>query len=181
MSSEYLALPYIIKHQVHHDHRGWFLESYNSDKMALPNLFVQDNHSFSEKKGTIRGLHFQLYPYSQAKFIRVIKGRILDVVVDLRPSSNMYLKYFSFELNELSRETLYIPKGFAHGFLTLEDQTEVIYKVDEYYHPEYEFTLKYDDPNIGIDWQFDFNEVIFSDKDKNGLTLDEVIILLGDF
>ncbi|MDD4070585.1 MAG: dTDP-4-dehydrorhamnose 3,5-epimerase [Candidatus Izemoplasmatales bacterium] len=159
---------YVLEPNVFADNRGWFLESYN--KKALEDLgininFIQDNHSLSSEKGVLRGLHLQTNPNAQTKLVRCTKGRILDVAVDLRKSSPTYLKVFTIELSTVNQKQLLIPKGFAHGFVTLEDNTEVQYKVDEYYSKEHDRSIKYNDPIFNIDWVVD--NVILSDKDKN--------------
>lgn len=158
----------IIEPSVFKDDRGWFSESYNKEKLKLLGIsinFIQDNHSLSLEKGTIRGLHLQTNPNAQTKLVRCTKGRILDVAVDLRKSSPTYLKVFTIELSTVNQKQLLIPKGFAHGFVTLEDNTEVQYKVDEYYSKEHDRSIKYNDPIFNIDWVVD--NVILSDKDKN--------------
>jgi dTDP-4-dehydrorhamnose 3,5-epimerase len=158
----------IIEPSVFKDDRGWFSESYNKEKLKLLGIsinFIQDNHSLSLEKGTIRGLHLQTNPNAQTKLVRCTKGRILDVAVDLRKSSPTYLKAFTIELSTVNQKQLLIPKGFAHGFVTLEDNTEVQYKVDEYYSKEHDRSIKYNDPIFNIDWVVD--NVILSDKDKN--------------
>jgi dTDP-4-dehydrorhamnose reductase/dTDP-4-dehydrorhamnose 3,5-epimerase len=157
---------YIIEPKVFGDHRGWFMESYSKIKFKKNGIdidFVQDNHSLSAKKGTIRGLHFQINPIAQTKLVRCTKGRILDVAVDIRKGSPTYKQWISVELSEENKKQLLIPKGFAHGFLTLTDNVEVQYKVDEYYSQEHDRSIRYDDPDIGIDWGID--NPILSEKD----------------
>lgn len=172
-------VPILIEPDLFKDNRGWFFESYNEDKLNLGLRFIQDNHSYSKKKGTLRGLHLQLPPFEQAKLIRVVRGKILDILVDLRPSSSDYLKHFTYQLDASNKNTLYVPKGFAHGFITLEDDTEVLYKVDNNYSPKHEVTIKYDDEKLGINWHFNYKYITISEKDKNGLSLEEVIVKLG--
>jgi len=158
----------IIEPKVFGDHRGWFMESYSKMKFEENGIninFVQDNHSLSAKKGTIRGLHFQNNPMAQTKLVRCTRGKILDVAVDIRKNSPTYKQWISVELSEENKKQLLIPKGFAHGFLTLTDNVEVQYKVDEYYSPEYDRSIRYDDPDIGIDWGID--NPILSEKDKS--------------
>ncbi len=156
----------IFEPKVFGDHRGWFMETF-SDKVIEENgfdiEFVQDNHSFSAQKETLRGLHFQLNPKAQTKLVRCTKGKILDVAVDIRKGSPTYKKWIAEELTEENKRQLLIPKGFAHGFLTLSDDVEVQYKVDEYYAPECDRSIRYDDPEIGVDW--DVENPIISDKD----------------
>jgi dTDP-4-dehydrorhamnose 3,5-epimerase len=165
---------YIVEPTVFGDHRGWFMESYSKNKLAEAGIhcdFIQDNHSFSAHKGTLRGLHFQLHPKAQAKLIRCTKGSILDVAVDIRRGSPLYKKWVAVELSAENKKQLFIPKGFAHGFLTLTDDVEVQYKADEYYAPEYDGSILYNDPEIGIEWGGD--EFILSEKDKRALLLKE--------
>lgn len=165
---------YLIEPKVFCDERGWFTESFSSNKMneiGICNQFIQDNHSLSLNKGTLRGLHFQINPMSQAKLVRCTRGKILDVVVDIREGSPNYLKWISVELSEKNKKQLFVPRGFAHGFLTLEDNTEVQYKVDEYYSSEHDRSIRYDDDSINIDWGIE--NPILSDKDKNAKCLNE--------
>lgn len=159
---------YVIEPKVFGDHRGWFMESYSKIKLSeagIINDFVQDNQSFSAQKGTLRGLHYQLNPKSQAKIVRCTKGSILDVAVDIRKGSPMYKKWIAVELTAENRKQLFIPRGFAHGFVTLTDDVEVQYKADNYYTPEYDGSIRYDDPDIGVNWGE--GEFILSEKDKN--------------
>ena len=148
------------------DSRGWFSESYNKSvfrKNGIEIEFVQDNHSYSAQKGVLRGLHFQNNPIAQTKLVRCTKGKIWDVAVDLRKSSPTYLKWFGIELSSDNHKMLLVPKGFAHGFVTLEEHTEVQYKVDNVYDKKSDRTIKYNDPQIDIQWPI--KEVILSDKD----------------
>ena len=145
----------IIDPDCYGDHRGWFMETYNEAKMkenGIDVVFVQDNHSKSLVKGTLRGLHFQNSPMAQTKLVRCTKGVMLDVAVDLRKNSPTYKKWFSIELTEENKKQLFIPQGFAHGFLTLSDDVEVQYKVDNLYSKEHDRGIRYNDPEIGIDW-----------------------------
>lgn len=156
----------IIEPKVFGDHRGWFTETYSKEKLEKLGIeidFIQDNHSFSAQKGTLRGLHFQLNPKAQTKLIRCTRGTILDVAVDLREGSSTYKKWVAVELSEDNKKQLLIPKGFAHGFLALTDIVEVQYKVDEYYSPENDRSIRFDDPEIGIDWGLE--NPILSEKD----------------
>ena len=158
---------YVIEPRVLGDHRGWFMESYSKIKLAEVGIkcdFVQDNQSFSSNKGTLRGLHFQLNPKAQAKIVSCNRGAILDVAVDIRRGSPMYKKWVAVELSAENKKQLFIPKGFAHGFLTLTDDVEVQYKADEYYAPEYEGNIIYNDSTIGVEWSE--GVFILSDKDK---------------
>lgn len=157
----------IIEPQVFGDHRGWFCESYSKKKLSECGIdceFVQDNHSFSAHKGTIRGLHFQLNPKAQAKLVRCTRGRILDVAVDIRKGSPTYKKWVAVELSDENKKQFFIPKGFAHGFLTLTENVEVQYKTDEYYAPEYDRSIAYNDTEINVDWGI--KDPILSEKDK---------------
>lgn len=156
----------IIEPKVFGDHRGWFMETYSRKTMAehgIVNEFIQDNQSLSAQKGTLRGLHFQNAPKAQTKLVRCTKGKILDVAVDLRKDSTTYKKWFSVELSEDNKRQLLVPKGFAHGFLTLTENAEVQYKVDEYYSPECDRSIRYDDPELAILWG-DIQPIL-SDKD----------------
>ncbi len=156
----------IIEPKVFGDHRGWFTETYSKAKfqeLGIDIEFVQDNHSMSSQKGTLRGLHFQTSPKAQTKLVRCIKGKILDVAVDLRKGSSTYKQWVGVELSEENKKQLLIPKGFAHGFLTLTDDVEVQYKVDEYYAPECDRSIRFDDPEIGVEWGIE--DPILSEKD----------------
>jgi dTDP-4-dehydrorhamnose 3,5-epimerase len=156
----------IVEPKVFGDHRGWFTETYSKEKVKEAGIdieFIQDNHSFSAQKGTLRGLHFQLNPKAQTKLVRCTKGKILDVAVDIRQGSPTYKKWIAVELSEENKKQLLIPKGFAHGFLTLTDDAEVQYKVDEYYAPECDRSIRFDDPEIGVDWGIE--APILSEKD----------------
>ncbi|MBZ4646018.1 MAG: dTDP-4-dehydrorhamnose 3,5-epimerase [Clostridia bacterium] len=157
---------YIIEPKVFGDHRGWFMETYSKLRLVQQGIgvdFIQDNHSMSTKKGTLRGLHFQINPKAQTKFVRCTKGAILDVAVDIRKGSPTYKKWIAVELSAENKKQLFIPKGFAHGFLTLVDDVEVQYKVDEYYTPECDRSIRFDDPEIGINWGI--SNPILSEKD----------------
>ncbi len=158
----------IIEPQVFGDNRGWFYESYSAKKLleaGIDTVFVQDNRSYSKEKSTLRGIHFQKNPMSQTKLICCTRGRILDVAVDLRKNSPTYLKWVKVELTEDNKRFLYIPKGFGHGFVTLCDDVEVLYKVDEYYSPENDRSIRYDDAQIGVDWGIE--NPVLSQKDEN--------------
>lgn len=145
----------IIEPDVHGDARGWFMETWTRKKMEELGInidFVQDNQSYSAQKGTLRGLHFQKNPMAQTKLLRCSRGKILDVAVDLRRSSPNYKKWVSVELSAENKRQIFIPKGFAHGFVTLSGDVEVQYKVDEYYSPECDRSVRFDDPSIGVNW-----------------------------
>lgn len=154
----------------HVDPRGWFTESYNDSafrRAGIDVTFVQDNHSLSERVGTVRGLHFQKAPYAQAKLVRCLRGRILDVVVDLRVTSSRFGKFTSFELSAEKGNQVFVPAGFAHGFCTLEDGCEISYKVDAYYSPVCDAGVAFNDPEIGVLWPFPESELLLSDKDRH--------------
>jgi dTDP-4-dehydrorhamnose 3,5-epimerase len=158
----------IIEPDVFGDSRGWFMETYNKEKLKGCDIdidFIQDNHSFSAKKGTLRGLHFQNSPYTQSKLVCCTRGAILDVVVDIRKNSPTYKQWVSVELTAENKKQLFIPKGFAHGFITLTDNVEFQYKVDNYYNEPSDRGLRFNDPEIGVDWGND--DPILSEKDKN--------------
>ena len=158
----------IIEPKVFGDSRGYFFESYNGKVMAdagIQTAFRQDNQSCS-KYGVIRGLHFQLNPHSQTKLIRVLEGAIYDVALDLRKGSPTFGKWFGLELSAENRRQLYIPQGFAHGFSVLSEQTIILYKCDNFYNPQSEGGVLYNDPALNIDWKVDAAKAIISDKDK---------------
>jgi len=158
----------IVEPDVFSDTRGWFLESHNKEKfreLGIDVNFIQDNHSFSKEKGTLRGMHIQNAPYTQSKLVRCTRGAILDVAVDLRKDSPTYKNYVAVELNEENKKQLFIPKNFAHGFLTLTDNVEIEYKVDNYYNKESERCIVYNDIDIGIEWGND--SPILLERDKN--------------
>lgn len=161
---------FLIEPKVHKDSRGVFLESFNKrvleKKLGTTLNFVQDNHSVS-KKGVLRGLHFQKGRHSQAKLVRVIKGEVLDVVVDLRKESPTYRKCFKIRLSGENNQLVFIPKGMAHGFLALKNDTIFTYKCDEYYHKESEAGIIFNDKDLNIDWKFPVEEMILSEKDRN--------------
>lgn len=157
---------YIIEPKVFGDDRGWFMESYS--KKSLPQIksdFVQDNHSFSAEKNVLRGIHFQQAPYSQAKLVRCVAGVVMDFAVDLRKNSPTYKKWIGVELSRTNKKMLYVPKGFGHGFVTLTSDVEFLYKADDYYNPESDRSIRFDDPEIGITWGIE--SPILSDKDKS--------------
>jgi len=151
------------------DDRGFFSEIYNRKSLAEAGIdldFVQDNHSYSSTKGVVRGLHYQLPPFQQEKLVRVTRGAILDVTLDIRKSSPTFGKWISLEVSAEKWNQILVPKGFAHGFITLTDDTEVIYKVTDYYAPEYDRSIRFDDPAIGIQWPIPASGVQLSDKDE---------------
>ena len=155
----------LLQPDVFEDQRGTFIETYKErqfQKLASGVAFVQDNESTSFK-GALRGLHFQAPPYAQTKLIRVVHGKILDVIVDCRPQSPTYGQHFAVELSAENHLQLLVPKGFAHGFLTLSETATVNYKVDDYYHPECDAGIAYNDPGLGISWPLE--NCIISEKD----------------
>ena len=155
------------------DSRGFFAETYNFqryEKFGITERFVQDNHSVSKTAGTVRGLHFQCPPAAQGKLIRCGRGAIFDVAVDIRIGSPTFGAWEGYELTEENGHQLFIPIGFAHGFLTLEPNSEIVYKCTDYYSPETERTILWNDPDIKIDWPT-FSDYILSDKDKAGSSL----------
>ena len=167
---------YIIEPRVFGDHRGWFMESYSQQKFEDAGLlysFVQDNHSSSSVKGTLRGIHFQRGEKAQAKLVRCARGAVLDVAVDLRPSSPTYKKWVGVELSEENKRQLLIPRGFGHAFLTLTDDVEFLYKADNYYAPEADGNIIWNDPEIGVDWGVD--EPVLSQKDANAPLLKDAV------
>jgi dTDP-4-dehydrorhamnose 3,5-epimerase len=158
------------------DERGFFSETYNASSFAEAGIgltFVQDNHSFSAVKGVLRGLHYQLPPAAQDKLVRVTRGRVFDVAVDIRRGSPTFSKWVGVELSAEKWNQILVPKGFAHGFVTLEPDTEVLYKVTDYYSPEHDRSIRFDDPTIGIDWPIDTTTVQLSAKDRDAPTLAE--------
>ncbi len=158
----------LIKPKRFGDHRGFFAETYSTRVLAehgVKERFVQDNHSLSAQVGTVRGLHFQVPPHAQAKLLRCGRGSLFDVAVDIRKGSPTYGQWFGAELSFENGWQMFIPAGFAHGFVTREPETEIVYKCSDYYAPETEGALRFDDPDIGIDWGLDSSEVILSEKD----------------
>ena len=165
---------FIIEPQVFGDNRGWFMESWSQKKMEEAGLFynfVQDNHSFSALKGTLRGLHFQKGSSSQAKLVRCVRGAVFDVAVDLRKNSKTYKKWVGCILSEENKKQFLIPRGFAHGFLTLTDNVEFVYKADNYYDPQADRNIIWNDEEINVDWGIE--NPILSEKDKKAPKLSE--------
>ena len=162
----------IIEPKVFRDERGYFYESYNKNEFGqrlIDAPFVQDNQSKSVR-GVVRGLHYQLHPYAQTKFVRVLEGVILDVAADLRKGSPTFGKWIGVELSEDNMKQLLIPKGFAHGFSVLSETAVVFYKCDQFYNPEHERGIRLDDPELAIDWKVSPEEMIISSRDS-GLPL----------
>lgn len=156
----------LIEPVVHGDHRGFFMESYNEKLMhenGIMHNFIQDNHSLSADPGVLRGMHYQLNPKAQTKLIRVISGSIYDVILDIRKDSPTFGQWQGFILSDANKRQLLVPQGFAHGFCTLAANTQVIYKVDEYYSPEHDRGIAWDDPSLNIDWPV--SSPVLSDKD----------------
>ena len=167
----------VLKPTVFKDNRGYFMESYNQKNINkfLGNVnFVQDNESESSR-GVLRGLHFQKPPYTQAKLVRCLKGSVLDVVLDLRKDSKTYGIFETISLTEENKKQLFIPKGFAHGFIVLSKSAIFSYKVDNYYNPDSETGVLWSDLDLNIDWKINKNEIIVSEKDKNLPTFNEII------
>ena len=161
---------YIIEPQVFGDERGWFMETYS--KIKIPEIdcdFVQDNQSYSKEKGILRGIHFQNGEHAQAKLVRCVRGIVLDVAVDLRKDSPTYKEWVSAELSAENKKQFFIPRGFGHGFVTLTDDVEFVYKTDNYYNHESDRNIRFDDPEIGVDWGI--KDPILSEKDKKAPAL----------
>ncbi|MFC4221710.1 dTDP-4-dehydrorhamnose 3,5-epimerase [Flagellimonas marina] len=160
---------FILQPQIFEDERGYFYESYNHkdfcEAIGREVTFVQDNQSFS-KKGVLRGLHFQKGGHAQAKLVSVLQGKIQDVVVDLRKDSPTFGQHLSIELSDENKKQVFIPRGFAHGFLTLSETAKVFYKCDNYYRKEAEEGIKFDEAIIGINWKINKEKIITSEKDK---------------
>lgn len=158
---------FLIKPKVYSDERGFFVESFSSQifkSIGIEVEFVQDNHSMSVQKGVLRGLHFQLPPFAQSKLVRVTRGSVYDVIVDLRKNSRTFGQWEGFILSQSNALQLFVPQGFAHAFCTLEEDTEFMYKVDNFYAPEYDSGIAWNDPSLGINWPT--NTPILSKKDQ---------------
>jgi len=167
-----ILTPTIVK-----DKRGYFMESYNQEilnKLIGNIIFIQDNESKS-KRGVLRGLHFQKPPYDQCKLVRCVKGKVLDVALDLRKNSETYGQYESTILSDKNKEQLFIPKGFAHGFIVLSESAIICYKVDNYYNHKYESGVLWNDSFLNINWIIDKNNIIVSEKDKNLSPFNKII------
>ncbi|MDQ7031153.1 MAG: dTDP-4-dehydrorhamnose 3,5-epimerase [Desulfonauticus sp.] len=167
----------ILKPRFFRDERGFFVETYNAKKFEQVNLnytFVQDNHAFSKCKGVLRGLHFQRPPMDQAKLVWVVKGRVYDVVLDLRKGSPTYGQVFGLELSSENGQQMLIPRGFAHGYLVLEENTHFMYKVDNFYSAEHEGGIYFADPALSIDWPMAKDKLILSEKDQKQPLFKEV-------
>ena len=170
----------LIEPTVHGDNRGYFVETFRQDlfeaAVDYQVNFIQDNESKSGK-GVLRGLHYQLPPYTQAKLVRVIEGSVLDVAVDIRKSSPTFGQHVSVELTAENKHQLFVPHGFAHGFIVLSDSATFVYKVDNYYAPEYDRGIAFNDKDLAIDWQLPLEMLQLSDKDKSHPTLENAIDL----
>ena len=169
-----LAGVVILEPRKFEDARGFFVETWHREKLAQGGVdvdFVQENQSLSRQAGTVRGLHCQLAPHAQAKLVRVVRGAVFDVAVDVRPGSRTYGKWTGALLSAENMRQLFIPTGFLHGFVTREPDTEVVYKCSDFYAPAHERSVRFDDPDIGIDWGIDASKAILSDKDAKALTL----------
>jgi len=174
-----LALPDIIeiRPKRHGDARGYFSETYSSRAFSDAGIdiaWVQDNQSFSGERSTLRGLHYQEPPFAQDKLVRVLRGRILDVAVDIRQGSPSFGRWAGLEVSSEAFNQVFVPAGFAHGFLTLEPDTEVFYKVSAPYSPEHDRSIRWDDPEIGIDWRLGGAHPVLSPKDSAGLLLSQI-------
>ena len=166
----------ILEPKVFGDARGWFMESWSARKFEAAGLnfdFVQDNQSYSAHKGTLRGLHYQTAPFAQSKLVRCTRGKLLDVAVDIREGSETFAQWVAVELTAENKKQLLIPRGFAHGFLTLTDDVEIQYKADNFYAPDCDGNIRWDDAEIKIDWPFE--PTILADKDAKAPTLRERI------
>lgn len=169
---------WVIEPKVYNDERGYFMESYRKetfDQYIGKTDFIQDNESKSTR-GVLRGMHYQTGEFSQAKLVRALKGRVLDVAVDLRKSSPTFGQYVAVELTEENKKQLFIPRCFAHGFLVLSEEAIFGYKVDNVYSPTHEASLLWSDPTVGIDWGIEEKELILSPKDKIGKLLSEAVL-----
>ena len=169
---------WVIEPKIHGDERGYFVETFRQDKfedaLGYKVNFIQDNESKSSK-GVLRGLHFQLAPHAQSKLVRVIEGAVLDVAVDIRKGSPSFGQHVAVELSDDNKKQLFIPRGFAHGFVVLTDTATFAYKVDNYYSPECDRGLAFDDIDLNIDWQLPKQQLLLSDKDTQQPSLSELI------
>ena len=165
----------IVEPQAYGDHRGYFMETYSTrafEQIGITAVFVQDNQSFTAQKGTLRGIHFQNAPMAQAKLVRVTRGAVMDVAVDLRRGSPTYRQWVAVELSAGNKRMLYLPRGFGHGFKTLTDDVEFCYKVDNLYSKEHDRGIRFDDPSIGVAWG-EVTEELLSAKDLHAPLLEE--------
>lgn len=160
----------------HRDHRGFFARTFckkEFENVGLASEMVQANTSFNEKRATLRGMHYQRAPHAEAKLVRCTRGALYDVIVDVRPNSRTFKEWFGVKLTAQNYRMLYVPKGFAHGFITLKDRTEVMYQVSQFYAPDAGQGLRYDDPAIGIDWPL--TPEVISDKDRSWAAFSEMV------
>lgn len=167
----------IVRPAVFEDERGFFSETYNNQALARAGIsahFVQDNQSLSVEAGVVRGLHFQSPPHAQGKLVRILRGEILDIAVDIRRGSPTYGQHVAVVLSSANRKQLWVPEGFAHGFCTMEPNTEVFYKVTDYYTPQCDHGIAWDDPALAIDWGLDPNGAVLSQKDRSHPKLAEL-------
>ncbi len=165
----------LMEPEVHHDNRGYFMETYVGREFARQGIeaeFVQDNYCYTKSKGTIRGMHFQMNPHAQAKLIRVVRGEILSVIVDIRKGSPAYGKWVAMPLSAEGGKLLFVPRGYANGYCTLTDDTGICYKVDNYYAPEFDRTFRWNDRHVAIDWPT--GDPILSDRDREAPDLSDV-------
>jgi len=168
---------FVIAPAKHGDHRGFFSETYRNDFLRAHGVkvdFVQDNHVYSAELGVLRGLHFQAPPHAQGKLVRCVRGSILDVGVDIRAGSPTFGHHVAVELSAANWKQLWLPPGFAHGYITLEPDCEVIYKVTDYYARDCERGIAWDDPNLGIDWRMPTTNLVLSDKDRENPRLADI-------
>jgi dTDP-4-dehydrorhamnose 3,5-epimerase len=172
---QYIPDVLIIEPQVHIDERGYFMETYRHDlleeKLGYQVNFVQDNESKSSLRGVLRGLHYQTPPFSQSKLVRVIEGKVLDIALDIRRNSKTFGQYISVELSDKNKRQVFIPSGFAHGFVVLSESAIFAYKVDNYYSKSHEKGIAYDDKDLKIDWQLSDAELLLSTADQSYPTL----------
>lgn len=170
----------IIQPKVYTDQRGYFLETYSQEEFkekVSDTTFVQDNESKSVR-GVLRGLHFQKSPYAQAKLVRVVKGEVLDVAVDIRVNSPTFGMHTAVRLSDQNKRQLFIPRGFAHGFIALSEEAIFHYKCDNYYMPDYEGSLLWSDPALNIDWVLPMDEIVLSEKDKQSPLLKDIVLFI---
>ena len=174
-TSQSISELFLIEPIIHKDNRGYFVETFKQtlfdEAIGYKVNFVQDNESKSISRGVLRGLHFQSYPYTQGKLVRVISGEVLDVAVDIRSNSSTFGQHVSVVLSEENKKQLFIPRGFAHGFVVLSESATISYKVDEYYAAKHNDGIAYNDSDINIDWGFSESELMLSEADKNYPTL----------
>ena len=174
---------WIFEPKIHSDKRGYFVEIFRKELLQSilkhPVHFVQDNETHS-KFGVVRGLHYQLPPFSQSKLVRVVQGKVLDVVVDLRKKSKTLGKAFTIELSDDNKKQLFVPRGFAHGYITLSPSSIFQYKVDNYYDKPSERSIQFDDPHLAIDWQLPKKDWVVSDKDKKNPLFHEAVLFDSD-